>query len=150
MAAPDGAPVAWLLRRIGHKKLQRIPGPDLMWDLCRACADEGVSIYLYGGTESALALLEAAIRRSFPTLRIAGKESPPFRPLTADEDSAAIARINASGAGVLFVGLGCPRQEQWMYGHHGHVRCVMLGVGAAFDFHAGTLRRAPPWMQARM
>lgn len=147
MATPDGAPVAWMLRRQGFAAQPRISGPDLMWALCARCAAENVAIYLYGSTDATLAALRAHLAQAFPGLAVAGTESPPFRPLTADEEDAAVRRINDSAAGIVFVGLGCPKQEYWMARQRGRVNAVMIGVGAAFDFHAGIVKRAPPWMQ---
>ena len=147
MCTPDGAPVAWMLRRLGHAGQPRINGPDLMWRYCRHAAAQGESIYLYGASDATLELLQRCLRDAFPALRIAGSRSPPFRPLTAEEDAADVAAINASGAGTVWVSLGCPKQELWMAAHRGSVQAVMVGVGAAFDYHAGTLRRAPPWAQ---
>lgn len=147
MATPDGAPVAWMLRRLGHASQQRISGPDLMWRLCDRAATSGRSIYLLGSTEQTLAALQGRLRAQWPSLMIAGAASPPFRPLSRDEDHDLVEQINASGAGLVFVSLGCPKQERWMAEHRGRIRGVMLGVGAAFDFHAGTVRRAPEWMQ---
>ena len=146
MATPDGAPVAWMLRRQGFAGQPRISGPDLMWALCERAAAEDLPVYCYGSSEATLALLERRMRQAFPELRIT-MESPPFRALTPEEDAAAVERINASGAGIVFVGLGCPKQERWMAAHRGRVNAVMIGVGAAFDFHAGTVRRAPAWMR---
>ena len=155
MATPDGAPVAWMLRRQGFANQPRISGPDVMWALCERAAKEDLPIYCYGSTEVTLALLDARLRAAFPALKVT-MESPPFRVLTAEEDAAAVARINASGAGIVFVGLGCPKQERWMAEHRGRdaldesplrVNAVMIGVGAAFDFHAGTVQRAPAWMR---
>lgn len=146
MATPDGAPVAWMLRRQGFAGQNRISGPDVMWALCERCATEGVPVYCFGSTEATLGLLEQRLRASFPVLKLT-MESPPFRALTAEEDAAAVDRIHASGAGIVFVGLGCPRQERWMAEHRGRVHAVMIGVGAAFDFHAGTVQRAPAWMR---
>jgi N-acetylglucosaminyldiphosphoundecaprenol N-acetyl-beta-D-mannosaminyltransferase len=147
MATPDGAPVAWMLRRLGFATQPRISGPDLMQALCARCEEEGVAVYFYGSTESTLAALEKRVCENFPALQIVGREAPPFRSLTLDEDAIAVERINASGAGIVFVGLGCPKQERWMAEHRGKVHAVMIGVGAAFDFHAGTVRRAPAWMR---
>lgn len=147
MATPDGAPVAWMLRRIGFTGQPRISGPDLMLALCQRCAAEGLPVYFYGSTEETLSALNKRLREAFPSLRVAGMESPPFRKLNADEDAAAVKRINASGAAIVFVGLGCPKQEHWMAEHRGKVSAVMIGVGAAFDFHAGMVKRAPKWMQ---
>lgn len=147
MVTPDGAPVAWMLRRLGFPDQQRINGPDLMWRFCANAARNGQSIYLFGGTPATLSALERKLTEAFPLLRVAGADSPPFRPLTAEEDAAAVARINASGAGTVWVGLGCPKQELWMAEHRGKINAVMIGVGAAFDYHAGTIGRAPTWMQ---
>jgi len=146
MATPDGAPVAWMLRRQGFADQPRISGPDVMWALCERAAAEGLPIFCYGSTSATLELLDARLRAAFPALKLT-LESPPFRALTPEEDAAAVARINASGAGIVFVGLGCPKQERWMAEHRGRVNAVMIGVGAAFDFHAGTVQRAPAWMR---
>ena len=146
MATPDGAPVAWMLRRQGFANQPRISGPDVMWALCERAAKENISVYCYGSTEKTLRLLRDQLSAAFPTLKIT-TESPPFRALSSDEDDLAVGRINSSGAGIVFVGLGCPKQECWMAEHRGRVNAVMIGVGAAFDFHAGTIKRAPKWMQ---
>lgn len=147
MATPDGAPVAWMMRRLGQRGQGRISGPDLMWRYCAAVAGSDEGIFLYGATPQTLDLLEQALRRAFPGLRICGKRSPPFRAMTADEEQQDVDLINASGAGVVWVSLGCPKQELWMARHAGRIQAVMVGVGAAFDFHAGQLSRAPDWMQ---
>ena len=146
MATPDGAPIAWMLRRQGFHHQPRISGPDLMWALCGRASTRRSPLYFYGSTESTLYLLEKRLQLAFPTLEM-NTESPPFRPLSDEEDEAAVARINATGAGIVFVGLGCPKQERWMADHRGRVNAVMIGVGAAFDFHAATVRRAPLWMR---
>lgn len=147
MATPDGAPVAWMLRRSGFKGQARISGPDLMWKYCAEASQRGESIYLYGGHPTTLEALQRRLAVEFPSLRIAGAYSPPYRPLTAEEDAAVVVAMNESGAGTVWVSLGCPKQERWMAEHRGRIDAVMIGVGAAFDYHAGTLRRAPLWMQ---
>lgn len=147
MATPDGAPVAWLLRKLGAKSQQRINGPDLMLKYCAHAANAGESIYLYGASEATLEKLVMALTERFPSLKIAGTYSPPFRPLTEEEDASITETINKSGAGVVWVSLGCPKQEKWMAAHRGRIRAVMVGVGAAFDYHAGAIPRAPLWMQ---
>lgn len=147
MATPDGMPIVWLLRKRGFPKQARINGPDLMLRLCREAAQKGISVFFYGSTQHTLKKLEAHLKDRYPNLKIAGLYSPPFRPLTPEEDRKISMQINSSGAGFVFVGLGCPKQEMWMYRHRGKIRAVMLGVGAAFDFHAGTVNRAPKWMQ---
>lgn len=147
LVTPDGAPVAWMMRRLGHRGQQRINGPDLMWKYCAQANGRNESIYLYGGMPETLELLQRRLRASFPQLKIAGAYSPPYRALTPEEDAAAVERINQSGAGTVWVSLGCPKQEAWMAAHRGRVHGVMIGVGAAFDYHAGTIARAPVWMQ---
>jgi N-acetylglucosaminyldiphosphoundecaprenol N-acetyl-beta-D-mannosaminyltransferase len=147
IATPDGAPVAWMLRRLGFAGQTRVSGPDLMLVLCERCAAEGLSVYYYGSTKLTLEALSVYLRQEFPQLVIGGMESPPFRLLTTEEDAATVERINASGAGIVFVGLGCPKQEHWMAAHRGQINAVTIGVGAAFDFHAGTVKRAPKWMR---
>ena len=147
MATPDGIPVAWMLRRLGFREQQRMSGANLMWRYLALAEARGDAAYFYGGTDATLTLLSARLRAAFPGLRIAGTYSPPFRPLTLEEDAEDVARINDSGAGAVFVGLGCPKQETWMAAHRGRIRAVMFGVGAAFEFHAGVINRAPLWMQ---
>ena len=147
MATADGTPVAWMLRRQGAADQQRVSGPDLMLDYFDHAARVGESVFLYGSTPATLSTLQARLLQHWPTLRIAGAISPPFRPLTADEDAADVERINASGANTVWVSLGCPKQELWMAAHRSQVKAVMLGVGAAFDFHAGNVTRAPAWMR---
>jgi N-acetylglucosaminyldiphosphoundecaprenol N-acetyl-beta-D-mannosaminyltransferase len=147
LADPDGAPVAWCLRRRGFPHQPRIAGPDLMWKCCELAQRHGFPVYLYGSTEQTLARLLARLREAFPRLIVAGGESPPFGPAGAEEDARAAQRIRSSGARIVFVGLGCPKQEAWIASQRGRIPAVMLGVGAAFDFHAGQLRRAPRWMQ---
>jgi N-acetylglucosaminyldiphosphoundecaprenol N-acetyl-beta-D-mannosaminyltransferase len=147
LAAPDGMPVAWSLRWMGFRGQQRIGGPDLMWRYCARAEANGQSIFLFGASEATLGRLQTALRRNFPRLRFAGAMSPPFRDMSAEETDDVVARLNASGANVVFVGLGCPKQEFWMARHRARIRAVLVGVGAAFDYHAGTLPRAPLWMQ---
>ncbi|GLZ88434.1 UDP-N-acetyl-D-mannosaminuronic acid transferase [Metapseudomonas resinovorans] len=147
MATPDGAPVAWMMRRLGVASQERINGPDLMWRYCAEAAQREESIYLYGGMPNTLEILQKKLLSEFPGLKIAGAYSPPYRQLTDDEDSAVIKAINDSGAGTVWVSLGCPKQEKWMAEHRGLINAAMIGVGAAFDYHAGTIKRAPLWMQ---
>jgi N-acetylglucosaminyldiphosphoundecaprenol N-acetyl-beta-D-mannosaminyltransferase len=149
MCTPDGAPLAWLMRKIGWPDQQRINGPDLMWRLLSAAERLQIPVFLLGSTESTLNHLEKKLRIAFPKLPLAGQLSPPFRALTAKEDDELIALISASSARLLFVGLGCPKQEKWMATHRQRLPMVMVGVGAAFDYHAGTLARAPiRWQRA--
>lgn len=147
MATPDGAPVAWLLRRLGSIGQTRINGPDLMLKYCEHTAKAKESIYLYGASKSTLDVLERFLVSRFPGLTIAGAHSPPYRDLTPVEDEVVVKSINESGARIVWVSLGCPKQEKWMHEHRGRVNAVMIGVGAAFDYHAGSIKRAPLWMQ---
>jgi N-acetylglucosaminyldiphosphoundecaprenol N-acetyl-beta-D-mannosaminyltransferase len=147
MTTPDGAPIAWACRHLGYPLQERISGPDLMWRYLREAERLGQSVYFYGSTENSLSKLQGALTANFPDLKIAGMKSPKFGALSESEDEADIQAINATGANVLFVGLGCPKQEKWMASHRGRVQSVMIGVGAAFDFHSGTIKRSPMWMQ---
>jgi N-acetylglucosaminyldiphosphoundecaprenol N-acetyl-beta-D-mannosaminyltransferase len=147
MATADGAPVAWMLRRLGAPQQRRVSGPELMLAYCALAALRGEAIFLYGSTPATLQALQQRLRARWPALRIAGALAPPFRPATAAEDAADVERINASGARTVWVSLGCPKQELWMAQHRGRVQAVMIGVGAAFDFHAGTVKRAPAWIR---
>ncbi len=143
MSTPDGAPVAWLMRKIGWPEQQRISGPDLMWRLLAEAERLQLPVFLFGSTETTLARLTQRLQQVFPNLQIAGMLSPPFRELSAAEDAQMLEIINNSGARLLFVGLGCPKQEIWMAAQRDRIQAVMLGVGAAFDYHAGVLPRAP-------
>lgn len=148
IVAPDGQPVRWALNRFYNTGLsERVYGPELMLRLCREAEREGVGVYLYGSQSWVLERLQHNLLRQFPALRIGGAESPPFRPLTPEEDHAAVDRINHSGSGLIFLGLGCPKQEHFAYDHREKIEGVQLCVGAAFDFHAGCKRIAPAWMQ---
>lgn len=147
MATPDGAPVAWLIRRLGYVEQLRINGPDLMWRYCEGAQSRDEPMFFFGSTEETLSTLKTKLLSAFPNLKVAGMISPPFRIFTPEEDAAIVEEINASGAGVVWVSLGCPKQEIWMAAHRGRINAVMVGVGAAFDYHAGVTKRAPKWMQ---
>lgn len=150
LVACDGQPIRWAMNRFHKAGLaERTYGPTAMLNVCRRCADEGVSIYLYGGTEEVLATLMENLTRQMPDLKIAGSESPPFRALNDDEKAAAVTRINDSGAGVCFLGIGCPKQEIFAHEQKDNIRAVQMCVGAAFNFHAGAVSQAPRWMQDR-
>ena len=147
LVCPDGMPLVWSLRRMGHLRQSRVCGPELTLHVRAAAEAAGVPVGLYGGRPDVVRLLRTALEAHFPSLEIAYALSPPFRPLTPEEDSTVVDEIHRSGARILFVGLGCPKQERWMSAHRGRVNAVMLGVGAAFDMHAGLLPQAPRWMQ---
>ena len=147
LVTPDGMPLVWGLRALGARGASRVYGPDLTALVLEAAAREGLPVGFYGTDENTLHPLVANVRRRFPSLRIAYAFSPPFRAPTPDEDDQVVREIDSSGARILFVGLSTPKQERWMAAHRGRLRTVMLGVGAAFDFLAGTKPQAPRWMQ---
>jgi N-acetylglucosaminyldiphosphoundecaprenol N-acetyl-beta-D-mannosaminyltransferase len=150
MTVPDGQPLVWALRALGHPEASRIYGPELMARYCERAAASGQRMYLYGGrNQGALVQLVLNLRRRYPGLNIAGGYSPPFRPQTDEERDAIVAEINGSGADVVWVGIGQPKQEKWMAEMRDALDVpILAGVGAAFDFHAGLMPQAPAWMQA--
>lgn len=146
---PDGMPLVWMGRLRGHGGVRRVYGPDTVLLVCERAAREGWSCFFYGGAPGVADQLASAMVRRFPGLRVAGVRSPPFRNLTEEENQDEAMRINQSGASIVFVGLGCPKQERWMEQQRQRVSApALLGVGAAFDFHTGRLRQAPRWMMA--
>jgi N-acetylglucosaminyldiphosphoundecaprenol N-acetyl-beta-D-mannosaminyltransferase len=149
LAVPDGQPLVWALHALGHPRATRVYGPDLMAHFCARAARKGIPMYLYGGRDApARELLTRRLGERFPGIRIVGGNSPPFRPLTPEEDRRALEDIEASGAQVVWVGTGQPLQEQWMHRVRAELSPPLLvGVGAAFDFHAGLVSQAPAWMQ---
>lgn len=148
IATPDGMPLVWCLRRKGYRSQERVYGPDLLQTFASRVASTSPDIqsYFYGGEEGVAQRLASVLEHSYPGFQSVGAESPPFRPLTPDEDEATVKRINDSGAAILWIGLGAPKQEWWMAEHLGRIRPVMVGVGAAFDFLTGRKRQAPRWM----
>jgi N-acetylglucosaminyldiphosphoundecaprenol N-acetyl-beta-D-mannosaminyltransferase len=147
LVTPDGMPLVLGLRALGVAGATRVYGPTLTPVVCERAAGEGIPVAFYGGTTEVLERLQANLRRDLPELDIVYSWAPPFRALTADEEARVIRDINSSGARILFVGLGTPKQEQWMGRHRHELSSVMLGVGAAFDFIAGAKKQAPSWMQ---
>ena len=144
---PDGAPIAKRLRRKGAVNARRIAGPDFMEALLGATADGRVRHFFYGSSESTLEKLVTNIRKKYPEINIVGKYSPPFRGLTPDEDREIIQTVNSAEADIVWIGLGAPKQEMFMYSHKGKIHGLMVGVGAGFDYQAGTVKRAPLWIQ---
>jgi N-acetylglucosaminyldiphosphoundecaprenol N-acetyl-beta-D-mannosaminyltransferase len=147
LVTPDGVPLVWLMRLKGQRAQQRVYGPTLMLRVLEAAAQNGVPVGFYGGTPDVLGSLVKRMQERFDGLNAAFAVSPPFAEMSNQEDADLVEQINRSGIRILFVGLGCPKQEIWMARHRGKVNAVMLGVGAAFDFHAGVKPQAPPWMQ---
>lgn len=147
LITPDGMPLVWCLRGLGVRTATRVYGPTLTLHICEAAAKAGIGIGLYGGTSASLERFEEFLREKFPYIEIACRIAPPFRSLSDEEDAGYIRQIAGSGAKILFVGIGCPKQEGWMAAHKGRLNMPMLGVGAAFDFHSGRVKQAPDWMQ---
>lgn len=148
LVTPDGMPMVWLSRLHGHRHVRRVYGPDLMLRLCEVSQRTGWRHFLYGGAEGVAELLAERLTARFPALAVAGTYTPPFRPLTPEEENEVAERIAAARADLVWVGLSTPKQERWMAEHVGRLAApVLLGVGAAFDFHAGLKRQAPGWMQ---
>jgi N-acetylglucosaminyldiphosphoundecaprenol N-acetyl-beta-D-mannosaminyltransferase len=149
LAVPDGVPLVWALRALGHAQASRVYGPDLMAAYCQRSAQTGTRMFLYGGrNQGALVELALQLRKRYPGLKIVGGYSPPYRPLTREEESWLAAEVNRAKADVVWVGTGQPKQEKWM--RHMRARLdapLLVGVGAAFDFHAGLVPQAPGWMQ---
>ncbi|HVN40468.1 MAG TPA: WecB/TagA/CpsF family glycosyltransferase [Myxococcota bacterium] len=147
LVTSDGMPLVWTLRARGLREAERVYGPDLVPAVCAAAAAHGVPVGLYGGSPDVIARLPQRLALRFPGLRIAFAASPPYREMTPEEDVAVVDAIRDSGVRILFVGLGCPKQELWMAAHREQLSCAMVGVGAAFDFLAGAKRQAPRWAQ---
>ncbi len=147
MNIPDGKPLSIVQYLRGEKEAGRVPGPDLMPELFALSEEKGYRHYFYGSTQETLDALRKKLTERYPKMNIVGMYSPPFRPMTEEEDREAVERINAAEPDFIWVGLGAPKQEKWMAAHDGRVCGIMLGVGAGFDFHAGTVKRAPMWMQ---
>ena len=147
LVTPDGMPLVWLMRMKGARRQERVYGPALMLNVLEAAAREGIPVGFLGGKPEVLEFLVERMRRCYKGLNVAFALSPPFTEASREEEQELVERINRSGARILFVGLGCPKQEIWMARHRGRVNAVMLGVGAAFDFHAGVKPQAAAWMQ---
>lgn len=148
LVTPDGMPLVWALRAMGESRASHVRGSNLMMHVIEKAAGEDVPVGLYGGTDESLEDFDRLLEQRFPGVKVACKISPPFRPLSPGEQQSYAREIVDSGARILFVGIGCPKQERWMAAHRGVLPAVMLGVGAAFDFHTGRVRQAPRWMQA--
>jgi N-acetylglucosaminyldiphosphoundecaprenol N-acetyl-beta-D-mannosaminyltransferase len=148
LATPDGMPLVWLSKLGGHRPVSRVYGPDLMLALCQASARQGYSHYFYGGAAGVADLLAEKLQDRFPGLKVAGTYTPPFRPLAPAEKRQINDQINEAGPDLVWVGLGAPRQDLWMAEHRPHLAApVLVGVGAAFDFHTGRIPQAPVWMR---
>lgn len=147
LVTPDGMPLVWMLKLMGIQTQHRVAGLDLMHALCQQATEENVSVFFLGSISSILQNMRGRMEKEFPDLLIAAMEPLPFRPLTPEEDQALIQRVNASGAGLVMIALGCPKQEYWMAEHRNQIEAVMIGLGGAFPVYAGLQRQAPGWIR---
>lgn len=147
LVAPDGMPLVWMLRMMGGIEQDRAAGLDILHGLCTLAAQNNVSVFFLGSHSMILEQMQTKLAQDYPELTIAGMEPLPFRPMTEAEDEAVIQKLNSSGAGIVFVSLGCPKQELWMTAHKNKVSAVMVGLGGAFPVYAGILKRAPTYIR---
>nr|WP_295255834.1 WecB/TagA/CpsF family glycosyltransferase [uncultured Blautia sp.] len=147
MAIPDGGPLSTVGRKRGCQDMARTTGPSLMGEIFQISAEKGYSHYFYGSTDETLKILKEKLEVRYPGIKIVGLYSPPFRPLTEEEDKMIVERINEAKPDFVWVGLGAPKQEKWMAAHQGKIDGLMIGVGAGFDYYAENIKRAPEWMQ---
>jgi len=147
LLTPDGMPLVWMTALMKEASQDRVAGLELMLALCQRAQDSQVSVFLLGSTEETIAGVRSRLAIDFPNLRISGTLSPPFRALSEEENRAITNRINQSGAGLVFISLGCPKQERWMNEHRDQIRAVTVGVGGVFSVYAGEKRWAPEWMR---
>ena len=147
LSIPDGGPLSSYGRKHGFKDMDRTTGPDFFYEILKISEENNYKHYFYGSTEDTLKKLKEKLLSEFPKLKIAGMYSPPFRKLTEIEDEDVIKKINSADSNFVWVGLGAPKQEIWMYEHKDKVKGLMVGIGAAFDYFAGNIKRAPMWMQ---
>jgi N-acetylglucosaminyldiphosphoundecaprenol N-acetyl-beta-D-mannosaminyltransferase len=147
LVTPDGMPLVWLMNLLGSHRQNRVAGMDILMALCQQMTANNVSAFFVGSKPEILNRIEQRLNEEFPNLKIAGMEPLPFRPLTPEEDDALIEKINQSGAGIVLVSLGCPKQEFWMNQHQGKIQAVMVGLGGVFPVYAGLHKRAPNWVR---
>jgi N-acetylglucosaminyldiphosphoundecaprenol N-acetyl-beta-D-mannosaminyltransferase len=147
MVTPDGMPLVWLMNLLGVWHQDRVAGMDILLALCDRTSAENISVFFLGSESATLERIQIRLKREFPHLQIAGMEPLPFRPLNAEEDVDMIEKINASGAGIVLVSLGCPKQEIWMNLHKDKIKAVMLGLGGVFPVYAGLHKWAPSWVR---
>jgi N-acetylglucosaminyldiphosphoundecaprenol N-acetyl-beta-D-mannosaminyltransferase len=147
LVTPDGMPLVWMMRLMGMSDQNRVAGMDILLALCQFAPLHGTSVFFVGSHSEVQARMRGRLEREFPNLQIAGMEPLPFRPLTPAEDEALIERINQSGAGLVLVALGCPKQEYWMAQHKDKIQSVMIGLGGVFPVYAGLCKQTPRWIQ---
>ena len=148
MAVPDGVPLVMVSRKRGFPQTSRTDGPGYMVEVLKMSAEKGYRHFFYGSTQDTLDKMREVLEKEYPGVQIAGMYSPPFRPLTEEEDQKVVEMINESQADFIWIGLGAPKQERFMAAHQGMFRGFMIGIGAGFDYLAGNIKRAPQWMQA--
>jgi N-acetylglucosaminyldiphosphoundecaprenol N-acetyl-beta-D-mannosaminyltransferase len=147
LVTPDGMPLVWMMRLTGVPNQDRVAGMDILLGLCQTAPQQNISLFFLGSQPAILERIEQRLMQDFPNLQIAGMEPLPFRPMTQAEDDAIVRKINESGAGVVLVSLGCPKQEHWMMQHKNRVQAVMVGLGGVFPVYAGIHKRAPLWVR---
>lgn len=147
LITPDGMPLVWMMRSLGIKAQDRVAGMDIFISICKKSSKQNIPVYLLGSTQEVLEKMRDKLKIDFPEINLVGLESPPFRPLTEIEDTELVKRVNDSGAGFIFVSLGCPKQECWMAAHQSKIKSVMIGVGGVFPVYAGVKKYAPKWIR---
>ncbi|NET39375.1 MAG: WecB/TagA/CpsF family glycosyltransferase [Cyanothece sp. SIO1E1] len=147
LVTPDGMPLVWMMRLMGARHQDRVAGMDILLGLCETASSEGTSVFFVGSRPEILERMRVRLKAEFPDLQIAEMKPLPFRPLTQLEDAALVKQINESGAGLVLVSLGCPKQEHWMAQHEGQIQAVMVGIGGVFPVYAGIHKRAPQWIR---
>lgn len=147
LVTPDGMPLVWMMKLMGARQQDRVAGMDILLALCQQCQQRNVKVFFLGSQPEILDRMQARLDREFPNLPLAGMEPLPFRPLTPGEDDALVERINRSGAGLVLLSLGCPKQEKWMADHRGKLQAVTIGLGGVFPIYAGLIKHAPAWVR---
>lgn len=147
LVTPDGMPLVWMMKLMGMREQNRVAGMDILLSLCQLAPARNISVFFLGSEATILEKMKMKLEQQFPDLQIAGMDPLPFRPLTREENAAIIQKIHASGAGLVLLSLGCPKQEYWMHQHKGKIQAVMIGLGGVFPVVAGVHKRAPLWMR---
>ncbi|HEY9824289.1 MAG TPA: WecB/TagA/CpsF family glycosyltransferase [Stenomitos sp.] len=147
LITPDGMPLVWMMRLLGVQSPERVAGMDILMSICQTASRENVSVYFLGSQSEILALMKQRLTQEFPNLQIAGMQPLPFHPLSTSENEQVLNQIKESGASIVFVSLGCPKQEQWMARQRGKLPVVMIGLGGVFPIYAGIHKRAPRWLR---
>ncbi|WP_366524905.1 WecB/TagA/CpsF family glycosyltransferase [Acaryochloris sp. IP29b_bin.137] len=147
MVTPDGMPLVWMMKLLGRERQDRVAGMDILQSLCQQASEQNIKVFFLGSQQAILDRMRTRLEQEYPHLDIAAMKPLPFRPLTLQEDQELIEEIHASGAGLVFLSLGCPKQEKWMAEHQGQVQAVMIGLGGAFPVYAGLKKWAPRWVR---